>query len=210
MKKIPLAWAMVLTVCMTSFVFATPQTQWNQGEAQIDLGTWNVKAKSGGESSSSKWNVNGGVMYGLNNQWAVQYEYWGLKTKNDWTTGNSQEINAVYSLNKNFAFYGGWNRIKNSTNVTSEYNVTNNVLQVGVVAKAPIGNNFDMYAKGELGTKKTSLWETGVGYAVSKDLDVNVGYRHLNTEVNSDNNITYKGFIANVSYRFGGGSTAKK
>lgn len=210
MKNKSLVLAAMLATCITSFAFAAPQTQWNKGETQIDLGLWNAKAESGG-STGSKWNVNGGATYGLTDQWAVQYEYSGLKTKHDDTTGNSQEINAVYSLNKNVAVYGGWNRIKNSFNnvgsdeSASNYNCTNNVLQLGVIAKKSIGNNFDVYAKGALGTKKTSLWEAGINYAVSKNLDVNAGYRYVNTEINDDINLTYKGAIIGASYRLGSG-----
>lgn len=59
------------------------------------------------------------------------------------------------------------------------------------------------------------MWEAGLGYHVTPDLDINAGYRYLNTKLgdkgsdtfnlNDDSNISYKGFIAGVSYRFGGG-----
>jgi OOP family OmpA-OmpF porin len=81
---------------------------------------------------------------------------------------------------------------------------TNNVAQLGLVAKAPIAGNLDIYGKAAVGTQKTAMWEAGLGYAITKDLDINAGYRYLNTKLTDDNNITYKGFIAGLSYRFGG------
>lgn len=51
MKKKSLVLAAVMAACATSFAFATPQTQWNQGQWQLDLGAWNPKASV----DSSNW-----------------------------------------------------------------------------------------------------------------------------------------------------------
>ncbi|CDD80728.1 putative uncharacterized protein [Dialister sp. CAG:357] len=48
------------------------------------------------------------------------------------------------------------------------------------------------------------MWEAGVDLAIDEDLDLNAGYHYLNTKGNDDNNVSYKGFMAGVSYRFGG------
>lgn len=63
-----------MAACATSFAFATPQTQWNQGQWQLDLGAWNPKAEIDSsnwkgsdfqEKTDSKWNFQGGLSYGL-------------------------------------------------------------------------------------------------------------------------------------------------
>ena len=231
MKKKSLVLAAVMAACATSFAFATPQTQWNQGQWQLDLGAWNPKAsvdssnwakdewKGGQEDTDSKWDFQGGLGYGLTDKWGLQYNYYGLKTKyngdhdNYKTDGDEHEVNLVYSINKNFAAYAGWNRIKND--LGGDANDTNNVAQLGLIAKAPLAKNLDFYAKGAVGTKKTTMWEAGLGYSITPDLDINAGYRYLNTkladggdstfETKDDANISYKGFIAGLSYRFGGG-----
>ena len=212
MKKKSLVLAAAVAACVSSVAFATPQTQWTQGEAQLDLGAWQVKAEFADMTSDSKWNFDGGLTYGLTDRWALQYEYYGMKTKaNDemdpGMDSNSQEVNLIYSLNKNFALFGGWNRIKNSVG-NGEADITNNAAQFGLIAKAPLAHNFDIYGKAAVGTQKTSYWEAGLGYTISKDLDINAGYRSLNTKLTDDNNITYKGFIAGLSYRFGGHKVA--
>lgn len=144
MKKKSLVLAAVMAACATSFAFATPQTQWNQGQWQLDLGAWNPKAsvdssnwakdewKGGQEDTDSKWDFQGGLGYGLSDKWALQYNYYGLKTKSDnnksyKTDGDEHEVNLVYSINKNFAAYAGWNRIKND--LGGDANDTNNVAQ---------------------------------------------------------------------------------
>lgn len=225
MKKRALLLAAV-AACVTTAAFATPQTQWEQGQWQVDLGAWNTEASAdagkvtgvGGDiTTDNKWNFNGGVTYGLNDRWAVQYNYYGLKTdaKNDVSTdGNAQEVNALYSINKNFAAYAGWNRIKNTVNAYGDkYSQTNNVAQIGIIGKAPITDKLDVYGKAAIGTQNTTIWEAGLGYAVTPDLDVTAGYRYVNTKLVdkgdfdalNDANISYKGLIAGISYRFGGG-----
>ena len=222
MKKKSLVLAAAMAACMTSFAFATPQTTFEQGQAQVDLGLWNVKAASNTDASmnsigniifnngktemstDSKWNFHGGVTYGLTDKWAAQYHYYGLKTKvsDSDINGSQHELNLLYSLNPNIAAYAGWSRIN-----SSDLDFTNNIAQIGVVGKTQLTDKFDLYGKLAVGTRKTSLWEAGVGYQITKDLDLNAGYRSLNTKRTDDNNITYKGFIAGLAYKFGGAKT---
>lgn len=228
MKKRALLLAAV-AACVTTAAFATPQTQWQEGQWQVDLGTWNTEASAdankllaeGGDvTTGDKWNFQGGVTYGLNDRWGVQYNYYGLKTDGNSETagiatdGNAQEVNALYSINKNFAAYAGWNRIKNKLTYEGDsLSQTNNVAQIGIIATAPITDKLDVYGKAAIGTKDTTIWEAGLGYSITPDLDVNAGYRYVNTKLTDkgdfgaadDANISYKGFIAGVSYRFGGG-----
>lgn len=226
MKKRALLLA-VVAATVTSAAFATPQTQWQEGQWQVDLGAWNTEASAdanklvgeGGDfTTDNKWNFTGGVTYGLNDRWAVQYNYYGLKTDAKdgiGTDGNAQEVNALYSINKNFAAYAGYNRIKNKVTADGDsLSQTNNVAQIGIIGKAPITDKLDVYGKAAIGTQNTTIWEAGLGYGITPDLDVNVGYRYVNTKLTDkgdfgaldDANISYKGIIAGISYRFGGSS----
>ena len=174
----------------------------------MDLGAWDVKASVDGENfgsdgtvtTDSKWNFQGGLGYALSDKWNLEYVYHDLNTKYDGakaTDGDEHEVNLVYSLNKNFAVYGGWNRIKNSVDVDS-FSKTNNIAQLGLIAKAPLAKNFDIYGKAAIGTKKTTIWEAGLGYTFAKDFDLSAGYRYVNTK------LVDKGPFVTLSYRFGG------
>ena len=44
MKKKAFAVAALAAACVTSMAFATPQTQFQKGQFQLDLGAWNVKS----------------------------------------------------------------------------------------------------------------------------------------------------------------------
>jgi OOP family OmpA-OmpF porin len=209
MKKKLLVLAAIAALGTAGSAWAAPQTTFEEGQTQIDLAASNVKASTNRGSTDDKWNFNGGLTYGLSDRWGVQYNYYGLKTKSPSLDSNSQEVNAIYSLDQNLAVYAGWNRIHNSLDGIDFGSKTNNVAQIGVIAKANLTDKLDVYGKAALGTQKTSLWEAGLGYSITQDLDVNAGYRYLNTKLTNNDNISYKGFIAGVSYRFGGSTESR-
>ncbi|MCF0156646.1 MAG: OmpA family protein, partial [Veillonella sp.] len=107
------------------------------------------------------------------------------------------------------AAYAGWQRIQGDTFDYAKAhlaggNEKNDIAHIGLIAKAPIGNKLEAYAKGAVGTKHTSEWEAGLGYKATKDLDLKAGYKYLNTELADDASVTFKGFTTGLSYRFGG------
>ena len=203
-----------------SVVGATPQTSFTKGETQIDLGASKIKGEAGvrvdderfAGSSNSKWNFDGGVTHAFTDKTALQYNYQGLNVKgNDDSTSSNRahEVNLVQSLGKNVAAYAGWQRIQGdvfdfSKAVLPGGKDKNDIAHIGLIAKAPIGNKLEAYAKGAVGTKHTSEWEAGLGYKVTKDLDLSAGYKYINTELTDDASVTFKGFTTGLSYRFGG------
>lgn len=196
---------LALAASVTGVAFASPQTSFKEGQTEINVGMWDAEAHSNGYKSDGEWNFLGGVTYGINEKWAAQYQYTGLHT--DHTDGNMNEINALYSFHPQVAGYVGWNRIYMKDFPKSAFgsdNQTNNIAQIGVIARQPINDVVDVYARGALGTEDTSIWEAGVNLALDKNVDLNAGYHYMNTRGNSENNVSYKGFIAGVSYRFGG------
>lgn len=198
--------AMMLALAAVSMAaYASPQTTFRPGETEIHVGMWDSSARTDNYKSDGDWNFLGGVTYGITDRWAAQYRYTGLHT--DHTTGNMNELNALYSLHPQVAAFGGWNRIAMKDfpgAVLSGGKATNNIMQVGVIARQPLNEVVDVYAKGALGTEETSLWEAGINMALDRNLDLNAGYQYMNTRGNGDRNVSFKGFLAGVSYRFGG------
>lgn len=206
MKKGKVLAITLAALSAASVAAAAPQTQWTQGEWQMDLGAWAPKSKISDFESDTKWNFAGGLGYALSDKWALRYDYHGLKTKEgDYKTyGDEHEVNLAYSLGKNWAVFAGWNRINNDFDGHKAYNVNNNVAQIGLATNYELAKNLHFYAEGALGTKKTSLWEAGLAYTIAKDWDINAGYRYVDTKYDDDNNIKYRGFLVGLSYRFGG------
>lgn len=245
MKFTKVAVMAALAATVTGAAFATPQTQFKQGQFQIDAGAYFPKADTTDNAhmlnndgtidpihgdTKSKANFTGGLTYGITDRLGIQYQYTGLKTKaktyqgtdDSWdekTKGYMNEANLIYSLNKNFAVYGGWAGIK--TDYGYGLSKTNNIAQAGLIAKAPIGHVVEVFGKAGIGTKKTTTWEAGLGAKITPDLDIAGGYRYINTKLfdKGDNvgggsrmlddaSVSYKGWFTTLSYRFGGHSEA--
>ena len=214
--KRKLAALLVALLSVSAVATATPQTQFNKGELQVDLGAWDYQANiSRGTGFFHTWDFAGGLTYGLSDKLALQYQYWGLKNKTydatDHTdlSGQQHEVNLLYSITPKIAAYVGYSRIhfaKDDVDGPRNSSDTQNVAQLGVIAKTPIAKNLDIYAKGAVGTCQTSLWEAGLGYSFTPDLDLSLGYRHLNTDRNTNqrSSATFQGVVAMLSYRFGG------
>ena len=168
---------------------ATPQTQFNKGEFQVDLGAAHSKAKTEHFNADAKWNFDGGLTYALSDKTAVQYAYHGLNDKLGGIgySDKMHEVNLVQSLNKNFAVYGGYAHISGD-----DFAKANNIAQAGVIGKANLGSKVEVYGKAGVGTKKTSTWEAGLGYKVNEDLDINAGYRYINTKHADNENISFQ------------------
>ena len=206
MKKRLLASVVVSALCVgfAAMASAAPMTDFNKGEGQIDLGTWHSNAGFDDYDFGYKWNLTGGVEYALANKLGLQYAYHGLNAKNDRYTdegggdlsGRQHEVNLLYNLCKGVAVSAGWSRI-------GVEEAANNIAQLGLVGKAPLGKNFAVYGLASIGTKSTFTGEAGLAYTFAKDFDLNVGYRYLKTDL-EDQGGKFKGLLLGLTYRFGG------
>lgn len=199
-KTIALAIAMMM-VGTVSYGETAP------GEWKVNAGMWDTGIKIGNVHFSGKWNLFGGLEYGLQDKLSVRFDHYGLGNKN--STGHSDELNALYHILPEVSLFAGYHIISSSDLPEAFFGKTDNsnhVVQLGFVADRKVNEDIDVYLKGAKGSKDTLLLEVGATYDVEKDLAVNAGYRYLNTRGNGDKDISYKGFLAGLSYRFGGGS----
>ena len=208
MNKKLIATVVTVGLCLGTVAAASPITDFHKGQGQIDLGAWDLKSKVGGHDLGNKWNLQGGITYGLAEKIGLGYEYHGLHGgdyHNGDSSGNEHELNLYYTLDPQVAIFAGWHRIHSSIDRDSDYNggITSNVAQLGFVGKTPLSEKFDLYGKVAGGSKSTWLGEAGVGYKINKDWDANLGYRYLKTDMNDDSN-KYKGIYLGANYKFGG------
>ena len=189
MKKIvPLV---ALLAAVSIGVSASPQTTFEKGQWEVNAGMWDAKARSSGFKSGGEWDFNGGVTYGLSDRTAVQFQYYNLDTDN--TGGESMEFNYIYSLRPDVAAYAGYNRVSMTGLPSTLFGKTkreNSIFQIGLIGRKHLNEDLDLYGKVALGTDSTTIWEAGLNYEIDDNLDVNAGYRYMNTEAGPDRNMS--------------------
>lgn len=202
--------AVLLAMTTISTVAFASRTSFDAGKARLDIGMWNTKGNSKNFSESGKWSFDGAITYTLKDGISGEFRHHKLNTQK--TSGSSNELNAIYSLRNDLAVFGGLNHISMTDFVAAspfgKASHTNNSLQIGVMGTYPLDDKMEAYARASLGTRKTGVIEAGVDYELDKNINVNAGYRYLTTKANSDDNISYQGFMAGVSYRFGAKSNS--
>jgi len=201
MKKVAVIFAFVMI--LSSSAFASPLMDYSAGKTSIDLTFRN----SGIEETTPGWvqffprkssNVDAAVTVGLGNNFAVQYRDFTTKSGNrlypelDGDTDSVyekysvQEFNAMYKLNKNVAAYVGTVKGKlNFVDLTDSQwsgGGSKTFTQFGLVGVVPISSKTDIFANVSVG-KDYKNYEVGVSYAINSNLDFNVSYRQVKTEI---------------------------
>ncbi len=86
MKKKLLTAVVLASMCVAAVAGATPMTEFNKGEGQIDIAGWQHGGKFDGVKTESKIGFVGQATYAIADKWGVQYGY------HDLTTGNAESI----------------------------------------------------------------------------------------------------------------------
>lgn len=221
----------------SSVALATPLTDFSPGKTAIDI-SFNPSSDTTQSNGDVKFDAdkfaNYGVTVGLGNNFAFQYNNANFKTKN-WQDSDferyvngrykikSQEFNLLYKVNKNLTAFSGINQAKQTIVYYDHRNIlessgsysgdTKRNWQVGLTGQAEIGKNLSAYATAAT-SKDFHYWKLGLGYALNKDLDLNVFYaksKYKNLKFNSafdrilpniTSDVEVKGFGYGLTYRF--------
>lgn len=217
------------TMTITSVSFASPLTNYTEGQVSIDLNP-NIS------SDSSKEQVAGAITYAVNNKLAVQYKHADNKTKNyfyieevtPWSYENkfahaqliAYEINVLYQIDHNIAAYAGWaketakmnwfyNAGSSSSNITYSESGSNkksqNSFQLGLVGQTHFTEDLTGWASIAAGSNIMS-YEVGLGYDITKNTECNVFYRYnkykgFNFD-DGDIDVTIQGLGAGITLKF--------
>lgn len=179
--------------------------QINSGEWKVNAGMWDTSMKIDGFTASGRWNLFGGLQYWISDKLSVRFDHYGLKNKRG--LGNSNEMNVLYNVMPHVSLLAGYHIIDSSAlpeDLLGKSSNNNHVVQLGFIADHPVNDDLDVYVKGAKGSKDTVILEGGVSYDLDKDVSLNAGYRYMDTKANKEKDITYKGFLAGLTYRFGG------
>lgn len=203
-------------IAFTAVGFASPLMDYSQGKGALDVSikpNSDITVESGGSTDidGKHGNLDAGVTYGLGKEWAVQYRY-GTADAKKYTWGSvhvrAQEFNVLRKVDKNVSAFVGatWVRPEFNGSISANGDTTTGY-QVGLVGVAPLDKKTSLYGIVGAGNKISS-YEAGLSYAMTKELELNVGYRYAkykDLEIKSlDRSFDYtaKGFQYGLTYKF--------
>lgn len=235
MKKILITSAVLLA--FSSVGFASPLADYSQGKVALDV---TVKPSNDLEGANlsldgKKNTFNYGLTVGLGNNFAFQYKNNRGDSKdypiNTVVSGyaingsisselKAQEFNMLYKVDKNLSAFIGYTDAKASIQASGTVNGIPSAgeisgksvkgYQVGLIATTALDDKTTAYGVLGLGNKINS-YEIGLGYALSKDVDLNLfyndtKYKGLTLESNGvesgEFDYKVKGFGYGVTFKF--------
>lgn len=206
MKKVFVT--LVCLMMLSTVAMASPLMDYNQGKVSVDL-TWrNTQNSLDDFSFDKKYNLDAALTVGLGNKWAFQYRNFEPKSG---ATGTDQEtlklatneFNAMYKLDKNFAAFAGFVTGKATFEDNTGFNesASRNMWQFGLVASTEIAPKTTLWGSVAAGNHSWTNWEAGVGYELAPNLELNVSYREMKANV-SDTDFKAKGLGYGITYKF--------
>lgn len=107
-----------------------------------------------------------------------------------------EEYNVLYKMDKNFSLFTGIVKANPSLKVNASAQLfweanygadisvqghDKNIWHLGFIANAPLTDKFNAYGLASFGRDYRN-WEAGLGYAISKDIELNVNYRDMKVD----------------------------
>ncbi len=231
MKKIGLLASVLLF--SSSVAFATPLNDFSAGKLALDVSV-NLDSKMEFDDYyKGENNLDYGLTVGLGKKFAFQYKNNGSPQSRDLyrysASGvlegiesfklRSQEFNLLYKINNSLTVFTGVNQAKLRFNITPQYGYVSTVssfennksnIQIGITQLTPINKKLINYSTVAIG-KDFNYFILGLGYAIDKNLDLNVfysQYKYGNFPVNTTNlgnigvNAITKGLGLGITYKF--------
>lgn len=197
-----------------SVAVASPLTDYSAGKGSIDL-TWRNTTNSGTAAgaglavngdSSSKYNLDGALTFGLNNNFAFQFRTFSPESKDTLISGgggmtnkskySADEYNVLYKVDKNVAVFTGLVNAKGRltfSNPTLNFSTkSKNLWQIGLIGSSPIADRTTLWASVAARNSNMVNWEIGASYGFAPNLELNVNYRQFKAN-------DFTGYLSNGS-----------
>ena len=223
MKKVLLGLVVGMSLS-TAAAGASPLEDYSLGRAEINVGTAVIPAMAvttaleGMGSSTDKTDarnrIEGGATVGLGHNLALQFKYVDSQRKPGDAEYNmrTQEYNLRCKLDKNVSVYVGELHARFAMKYAGkESSASRNMLQAGVQYEAKLGKNLTGWAGMGFGSN-LQHYELGLGYALTKNLDLDLSYQYTQVKDFTQNlagagdefrrDVTAKGLYAGLSYKF--------
>jgi len=181
MKRIALILACLIGI-FSSPALASPLRDYSLGSFAVDLSLSQIKVANPTEDWDSNYKGGFGVSAGLGGNWALQIR------NNNWSASRSlgpttmeikacvNDLNLLYKMNSTLRVFVGGNKL----NVTlRELHYDRTTPQIGLIAAVKLSPKLTAWGLLSTGADIFSA-EAGLGYQLSRDLEVNLFYTYRN------------------------------
>ncbi len=201
MNKI-LGLVIILLIMAANVCLASPLTDYAFGKVSLGVNFGVPSLTADNWHTKTKLNVDYHVTAGLGFGYAVQYIYNDFKPKT-YIDGvdqlKAQQVNLLTNelkvLGGNIsAFVGG-----SKTQIVGD--TAKNGIVAGLIGSVPIAPNTHAYATVSTGHYLDG-YEVGIGYNLTRNMEVNLNYRNTNYKGLAPGDILEKGSYGGVVYKF--------
>lgn len=169
----------------TSIALASP-VEMNEGQWNVNLGAMvnpdgdldidrDIDVGLDGDAG-----FYGGVTYGINDRWGVQYDYshYGLTYSITDVDLDANEFNVLYKLNDHVNVFAGYLYAGGKLSIGGHKIAGSHTdgFQGGLTGWYPLGDKFKTFGKVGLGNN-SHVYEIGFSYAIDDNWDLDLSYR---------------------------------
>ena len=200
MKKKILS-ALIATMVVGSVTAMAAPAEIQEGKWDVTLGaSLNPHTEYGSADLDGNSSFYGNVTYGMDDQWALQYDYShcdynarAVKVK-----GDASEVNVLYKLDPQLNAYAGYVYYGENYNGSGFHN---DGYQVGLQGWYPLADQVNLFGKIGIGNN-SQVYELGATYKFVEDWGLDLSYRWAEYEDVGGVDIQFNGVRAGISTTF--------
>lgn len=208
MKK-RLVLGMIAALALSTSIAAASPVEMNEGQFNVNMGvTISPDADTDGRGSfdlDGDTSFYGGITYGINDKWGVQYDYSHYDaSKYGWETDvDASEFNVLYKITPHLNVFAGYLYVGGDMHrYGDKIGAHTDGFQAGLTGWYPLADKFKTFAKIGLGNN-SHVYEVGFSYAIANNWDVDLSYRDVEyKDFNDRVDVNYDGVRLGVSTSF--------
>lgn len=200
MKKKVLS-ALLATMVVGSVTAMAAPAEIEEGKWDVTIGaSFSPNSEYDGTDFDGDSGFYGNVTYGMDDQWAIQYDYshYGYSARGIEGKGDASEVNVLYELNPNLNAYVGY--VYYGENFAG-HGYHNDGFQVGLQGWYPLADKVNLFGKVGVGNN-SQVYELGAAYKFVDDWGLDVSYRWAEYEDIGGGDYQFDGVRAGISTTF--------
>lgn len=209
MNKKLLALSVLSMATITSVAFASPQVNYDQGNATFSIGASispDAELENSGNSIDfdASTAIYGGATVGLGDNWGLGYKFKKNNIDDNSIDAdlNAHQFNVYYKAAPGLTAFAGYDKSSYNGTISGSYiDDSNNGFHVGVIGRVPLAMGWSAW--GLIGTgNKLNEYEVGISKTVFLNTELDLSYSNTKYKDLSNVDFTTKGINLGLTFKF--------